>query len=63
MPITRPFRINLPHSFLDTYQAGSSRAIEAFFDAAPDVFEIDTALCDMFGPNATDAPNGYLRRR
>lgn len=47
----------------ERYQGGPSRAIAAFLDEAPDIFEIDTALCDMFGPNATFAPNGYLRRR
>ena len=26
------------------------------------VYEIDAEYCDMFGPNATVNPNGYLKR-
>lgn len=47
----------------DRYQGGPNRAIAEYLAGHPEVFEIDTALCDMFGRNATYAPNGYLRRR
>lgn len=46
----------------DNYGGGPNRAIAEFTEANPDVFEIDTNYCDMFGVNATYAPNGYLRR-
>jgi cephalosporin hydroxylase len=46
----------------ERYQGGPNRAIEDFFEAEPDVFEIITELCDMFGRNATYNPNGYLRK-
>ena len=76
MSVARSFRTDLPQAFLETcqagildelnlterYQGGPNRAIRTFFDETPDIFEIDTDLCDMFGPNATYAPNGYLRR-
>jgi len=44
------------------YGGGPNRAIAEFLTAHPDAFEIDTRLCDMFGTNATYAPNGYLRK-
>jgi len=44
------------------YGGGPNRAIAEFLTAHPDAFEIDTRLCDMFGRNATYAPNGYLRK-
>ena len=46
----------------DRFDGGPSRAIEAFLTEHPDVFEIDTSYCDMFGVNATTNPNGYLRK-
>lgn len=46
----------------ERYQGGPNRAIAEFLTARPETFEIDTALCDMFGRNATYAPNGYLRK-
>lgn len=46
----------------DNYNGGPNRAIAEFMAAQPGVFEVDQALCDMFGPNATYAPNGYLRK-
>lgn len=46
----------------DRYEGGPNRAIREYLAEHPGTFEIDTALCDMFGPNATYAPNGYLRR-
>lgn len=44
------------------YAGGPSRAIRTFLEEMPGIFEIATDLCDMFGPNATYNPNGYLRR-
>ncbi|KIN62869.1 Cephalosporin hydroxylase [Sulfitobacter noctilucicola] len=46
----------------DRFDGGPSRALEAFLTARPDIYEIDTSYCDMFGVNATTNPNGYLRR-
>ena len=46
----------------DRFDGGPSRALEAYFEANPDVYEIDTTYCDMFGVNATTNPNGYLRK-
>lgn len=42
------------------YHGGPNRAIAEFTAAQPDAFEFDTRLCDMFGVNATYAPNGYM---
>ncbi len=47
----------------DRFDGGPSRALEAFLTAHPEVYEIDTSYCDMFGRNATTNPNGYLRKR
>jgi len=44
------------------YEGGPNRAIASFFEEQPDVFEIVTELCDMFGRNATYNPNAYLRK-
>ena len=46
----------------ENYQGGPNRAIEEYMTVNPGVFEVDEALCDMFGRNATYAPNGYLRK-
>lgn len=46
----------------DQYNGGPSRAIKTFMVEEPGSFEIDRRLCDMFGPNATYNPNGYLRK-
>ena len=46
----------------ENYQGGPNRAIEEYMTSNPGVFEVDEALCDMFGQNATYAPNGYLRK-
>lgn len=46
----------------DRYDGGPNRAIAEFFETRPDVFEIMTHICDMFGQNATYNPNGYLRK-
>jgi len=51
--------LDLAHRF----DGGPSRALEAFLSDRPDVYEIDTSYCDMFGVNATTNPNGYLRKR
>lgn len=42
------------------YGAGPNRALQAFFSEHPDVFRVDRARCDLFGRNATDAPNAWL---
>ncbi len=47
----------------DAYEGGPNRAIAEFFETRPEVFEVATEYCDMFGVNATYNPNGYLRRR
>lgn len=46
----------------DRFDGGPSRALEVYLTKHPEVFEIDTSYCDMFGVNATTNPNGYLRR-
>ncbi len=46
----------------ERYDGGPNRAIAAFQADNPGIYEIATELCDMFGPNATYAPNGYLRK-
>jgi cephalosporin hydroxylase len=46
----------------EKYHGGPNAAIRAFFEVQPAAFEIDAAYCDMFGPNATYNPNGYLRK-
>jgi cephalosporin hydroxylase len=42
------------------YDGGPNRAIADYLTAHPGEFRIMTELCDMFGPNATYNPNGYL---
>ncbi|PBB44070.1 hypothetical protein CK222_10085 [Mesorhizobium sp. WSM3866] len=44
------------------YQGGPNRAIAEFLAREKQSFEIDVAYCDMFGPNMTYNPNGYLRK-
>jgi cephalosporin hydroxylase len=44
----------------ERYDGGPNRALAEFLTTRPDVFEIATSYCDMFGMNATYAPNGYL---
>ena len=44
----------------EAYEGGPNRAIAEFTAAQPDAFKLDTDLCDMFGVNATYAPNGYM---
>ena len=46
----------------ENYGGGPSKAIEDYDAANPGVFEVDEFYCDMFGPNATYAPNGYMRK-
>lgn len=46
----------------DRFDGGPSRALERFLTDRPDVYQIDTTYCDMFGVNATTNPNGYLRK-
>lgn len=47
----------------DLYDGGPSSAIATFLSRHGDRYEIDRALCDHFGPNATWNVDGYLRRR
>ena len=47
----------------ERYDGGPNRAIADHFLKHPDIWEIDTDYCDMFGRNATYNPNGYLRRK
>lgn len=46
----------------ERFDGGPSRALETYLSQNPDVYEIDTSYCDMFGQNATTNPNGYLRK-
>ena len=46
----------------ERYDGGPSRAIATFMDEQPETYAIMPEYCDMFGPNATYNPNGYLRR-
>ena len=47
----------------ERYNGGPNRAIAEFFQENPGVFEVVEEYCDMYGPNVTYCPNGYLRRR
>lgn len=44
----------------DTYQDGPNHALSEWFAAHLNVFTVDRTLCDMFGRNATYAPNTWL---
>jgi cephalosporin hydroxylase len=44
----------------ERYDGGPNRALRAFFSQNPDCFRVDRDLCDLFGKNATYAPNGWL---
>jgi cephalosporin hydroxylase len=46
----------------EKYGGGPNQAIAQFLGTHPGVFEIGVEYCDMFGPNATYNPNGYLKR-
>jgi cephalosporin hydroxylase len=46
----------------EKYSGGPNKAIAEFFAAHPQVFDLGFEYCDMFGPNATFNPNGYLKR-
>ena len=46
----------------ERYDGGPNRAIVEFMAEKPGIFEVRADLCDMFGPNATYAPNGYLKK-
>lgn len=52
----------LPGDQYSSYDDGPNRAVEQFLVERGDVYEIDRALCDQFGRNATYNPNGWLRR-
>jgi cephalosporin hydroxylase len=47
----------------EQFGGGPNRAIGEFLAKQPETFEPDRRYCDMFGPNFTYNPNGYLRRR
>ena len=42
------------------YEGGPNRALREFFIQHRDCFRVDRALCDLFGKNATYAPNAWL---
>jgi cephalosporin hydroxylase len=42
------------------YDGGPNRAISEFFQKSPDVFQLATEYCDVYGQNTTYNPNGYL---
>lgn len=46
----------------DKYRGGPNRALHEWFTEQPNVFTVDRTLCDMFGRNATYAPNAWLRK-
>ncbi len=46
----------------ERYDGGPNRAVAEFMAERPGVFEVRTDLCDMFGTNATYAPNAYLQK-
>ena len=43
--------------------AGVSVAILEFLDRRAEDYEIDATICDRFGHNVTNNPNGWIRRR
>ena len=45
------------------YKDGPNRAVADFLARQGDDYEIDSALCDLYGHNVTYNPNGWLRRR
>jgi cephalosporin hydroxylase len=47
----------------EQYAGGPRRAIADFFTKWPLAFEVVTEYTEMFGPNATYNPHGYLRRK
>lgn len=53
----------LPADKYGRYENGPNRAVADFLAAHAADYEIDVALCDRYGPNATYNPNGWLRRR
>jgi cephalosporin hydroxylase len=48
--------------FIDKLEGGPRPAIADFLAERGGDYEIDTRLCDFFGPNVTWNVNGYLRR-
>jgi cephalosporin hydroxylase len=44
------------------YEDGPNRAVSQFLGETGDRYAVDDASCDMFGPNVTWNPNGYLKR-
>ncbi|MGH8647594.1 MAG: hypothetical protein ACREX4_25275, partial [Gammaproteobacteria bacterium] len=45
-----------------SYESGPNRAVEHFLAERGGAYEIDAALCDLFGHNVTYNPNGWLKR-
>lgn len=52
----------LTHARYRQYDNGPNRGIADFLSSHSDSYVIDTALCDLFGYNATYNPNGWLRK-
>ena len=46
----------------ENYGGGPNRAVAEFMESQPGVFEVEEKYCDMYGRNATYAPNGYLAK-
>jgi cephalosporin hydroxylase len=53
---------HLPEATYRAYEEGPNRAVAAFLERTQGRYEIDGALCDLFGQNVTYNPNGWLRR-
>jgi len=52
----------LPDDLYRRYENGPNRALETFLSERGDAYEIVAELCDYFGANVTNNPNGWLRR-
>ena len=44
----------------EKYEGGPNRALKEYFELHPDIYQIATDYCDMFGKNISYNPNGYL---
>lgn len=54
---------DMPDEIYRRYEDGPNRAVSEFMKARASAYEIDRGLCDLFGPNFTWNPSGYIRRR
>lgn len=52
---------SLPGLQYRQYESGPNHAVATFLDMTSGQYEIDTSLCDFYGPNVTYNPNGWLR--